>query len=168
LLGGCAAKKPPEPPESREGEVTGRVIGDETAEAYPVAQTGETYYGPFPFEENAPPQYPADQLARNLPLLIVRARIIVDENGSVTHCLPLADAADSTPEFFAAVQSAMLAWKFVPLIKTEAGPGSTLITFHNSTMRFDGKAQALAYHQDYEFTFTQRDGKGTVSSSQSR
>ena len=161
---GCATERTADPPVSREGEVRGRVIASESAEAYPQPQAGESYFGPFEFDDNASPQYPADMLTRNLPPTVVRVRLVVDEGGSVTRCQP-SGADTDVPEFFAAVQATVLQWRFDPLVKMEGGPGRTTITYHGVTRHFGGKAYALPFSQDYEFTFTQRDGKGTVSAS---
>jgi len=40
----------------------------------------------------------------------------------------------------------------------------TEIVFNGFVSRYDGKATALPFHQDYDFTFTQKDGKGSVTS----
>ena len=162
VVTGCATKKAAEPVVQREGEVKGRAITSENAEAYPQPQAGESYFGPFEFDDNASPQYPADMLARNLPPSVVRVRLVVNEGGSVTRCLP-ADTANAAPEFFTAVQTAVLTWRFDPLVKMEGGAGRTTITYHGVTRHFGGKAYALPFSQDYEFTFSQRDGKGSVS-----
>ena len=159
---GCAAKKAIEPSAPREGEVKGRIVTAESAEAYPQPERGESYFGPFEFDDNAPPQYPAALLARQLPPSTVRVRLVVDEGGRVTRCLP-SGAATDFPEFFTAVQTAVLTWRFDPLVKMEGGSGRTTISYHGVSRHFQGKAYALPFSQDYEFTFTQRDGKGTVS-----
>jgi TonB family protein len=167
-LAGCATKKAAEPSSSRQGEVEARLIEPETDNIYAEAKPGEMYRGPFAYDENASPQYPASLLANNLPPEIVRVRVIVDEGGNVTQCLPLAGPTNGTPEFFAAVRAAVLTWRFDPLIKMEGGSGRTTIAYHDRRQFFEGKAIALPFHLDYEFTFSQVDGKGVVSGAKSQ
>jgi len=165
MIAGCAAKQAAEPPDPRLGEVKARVLAADDGNTYSQPQPGEGYFGPFEFDDNVTPLYPAALLAQNLPPSTVRVRVIVDENGSVTACQPLTETSGSPPEFYAATRDAVLRWRFDPLVKMEGGAGRTTITYHGMNRHFGGKATALPFHQDYEFTFSQRDGKGTVSSS---
>ena len=68
------------------------------------------------------------------------------------------------PAFFAAVQAALGKWTFMPLIRQKpARDKTTTLAYHGVTHQFSGEATALPFHQDSEFTFTQRDGIGFVS-----
>jgi len=111
------------------------------------------------------PVYPPDLLSANLPPMTVRVRIIVDEHGSVVDSMALAVPPDY-PQFFAAVQGAVHGWKFWPLVKWQAVAGTrTDIEFNGWVRTYEGTATALPFHQDYDITFTQKDGKGVVTPS---
>jgi TonB family protein len=111
-----------------------------------------------------PPEYPGGLLAQRLPPTRVKVRLIVDEGGSVQHATLLDDGHQNDPAFFAAVQSAVNAWAFTPLIRRKpVRDVTTTLTYHGLTRQFAGVATALPFHQDYEFTFTQRDGIGFVT-----
>jgi len=163
LLAGCATEKPVELPDPRLGDVAIRQLQPASSDQYAAAAPGEQYDYPFPFHENAPPAYPDALLAKQLPPVSVKVRLIVDESGSVTEAAPLDSAASEDPEFFGAIQTAVRDWKFTPLVRITAAPERTVIVFPGGRATYSGKATALPFHQDYEFTFTQRDGKGFVS-----
>jgi hypothetical protein len=53
-------------------------------------------------------------------------------------------------------------------IKTDLikrGPVKTSILAHGLETTYEGTARALPFHEDYEFMFSQHDGKGTASMS---
>ena len=130
--------------------------------SYPMA-SNEHWVAPTPFGENEAPAYPPELLAANLPPVKVRVRVVVDEHGVVSSSSAIAAPPDY-PQFFAAVQAVVGAWKYWPLVKVVPAPGvRTEIVFSDSVSTYDGQATALPFHQDYEFTFTQRDGQGTVT-----
>ena len=163
LIAGCAAKKPVELPDPRLGDVAVKQLQAASSDQYAAAAADETYDYPFPFHENAPPTYPDALLAKQLPPVSVRVRLIVDESGSVTESAPLDSATPADPAFFGAIQTAVRDWQFTPLVRITAGTGKTVIIFPGGRATYTGKATALPFHQDYEFTFTQRDGQGFVS-----
>jgi hypothetical protein len=165
LMAGCVTGNSTKRRGLHEGDVMVRVIEGQTANTYPAAKTGEGYSGAFPYEDNASPVYPPDQLAKNLPPFVLRVRLLVDESGNVSECLDLGAAAESRPEFFAAVRGAVLTWRFAPLVKMYGGTGMTHIDDHGTARNFVGRAEALPFHQDYEFEFSQRNGEGIVSGS---
>ena len=108
--------------------------------------------------------YPPELLAANLPPIKVRVRVIVDEHGVVTDSTAL-DAPPDYPQFFAAVQAVAGAWKYWPFVKVIPSMTATRteIVFHGFVSTYWGTATALPFHQDYDFTFTQKDGKGVVT-----
>jgi hypothetical protein len=95
--------------------------------------------------------------------MTVRVRVVVDEHGVVTDSTAL-EAPTDYPQFFAAVQAVVGAWKYWPLVKVVPAAGvSTDIVFNGYLSRYEGTATALPFHQDYDVTFTQKDGKGVVT-----
>jgi hypothetical protein len=57
----------------------------------------------------------------------------------------------------------------MPLIRRRPAAGkTTTLAYHGSTRQYAGVATALPFHQDYEFTFTQRDGIGFVATQSSK
>jgi hypothetical protein len=91
-------------------------------------------------------------------------RVVVDEHGVVTDSTAL-DAPADYPQFFAAVQAVVGAWRYWPLVKVLPSPGTrSEIVFSGYVSTYDGQATALPFHQDYDFTFSQKDGQGTVTS----
>ena len=148
----------------RAGDVAMSVVKQPVEESY--ANAGDAQWDlPFPFEENETPVYPQELLSANLPPMTVRVRIIVDEHGSVVDSMALAVPPDY-PQFFAVVQGAVHEWKFWPLVKWWGVAGTrTEIEFNGFVRTYEGSATALPFHQDYDITFTQKDGKGVVTSS---
>jgi TonB family protein len=165
LLAGCATKKAVEPVDPRRGDVAVHTIDSPPADTYAEPEKGEAYDSPRPFDQNAAPRYPAELLAQRLPPVSVKVRLIVDESGKVTDVLALDSDATMNPAFFASTEAAVRSWQFSPLVRFGKGGGSTTIEFSGLKETYEGQAQALPFHQDYEFTFRQRDGKGFVSTS---
>jgi hypothetical protein len=163
LVAGCAAKKPVEVPDPRLGDVAVKQLQAASSDRYAEPAPGEEYDYPVQFGDNAPPAYPDTLLAKQLPPVSVKVRVIVDETGIVVESAPLDSAVSPDPEFFGAVQMAVREWRFTPLVRIEPGTGKSEIIFQGVKSFYTGKAVALPFHQDYEFTFTQRDGKGFVS-----
>jgi hypothetical protein len=123
------------------------------------------WVSPQAFYENEAPHYPPELLAANLPPAKVRVRVVVNEEGLVTESTALEAPADY-PQFFAAVQAVVGGWQYWPLVKVLPTHDDTRteIQFNGFVATYDGKATALPFHQDYEFTFTQKDGQGVVTS----
>jgi TonB family protein len=125
--------------------------------------SNEHWVAPTPFGENEAPAYPPELLAANLPPVKVRVRIVVDEHGVVSSSSAIAAPPDY-PQFFAAVQAAIHDWKFWPLVKWQPVAGTrTVIEFNGWARTYEGTATALPFHQDYDVTFTQKDGKGVIT-----
>jgi hypothetical protein len=164
ILAGCAAKKPVEFVEpDRLGDVGVLALEAAAADTYAV-ETNEHYDPPTPWDDNLPPAYPESLLARRLPPVRVTVRMIVDEGGRVQGTTLLDEAGENDPAFFQSVQAALGRWTFLPLIRrTPAADRTTTLEYHGISHQFAGIATALPFHQDYEFTFTQRDGIGSVT-----
>lgn len=164
VLVACATQQALKVVVPRAGDVAMSVVNPPGDQSY--ANAGDAQWDlPVPFEENETPVYPLELLSANLPPTTVRVRIIVDEQGSVVDSMALAVPPDY-PQFFAAAQDAVLDWKFWPLVKWQAVAGTrTDIEFNGWARTYEGTATALPFHQDYDITFTQKDGKGVVISS---
>jgi hypothetical protein len=162
LVSACAAKKPLELADPFFGDVAVTKLPP-TEETYQAAAPDEAYDYPRQFGDNAPPAYPDELLAQRMPPQRVPVRVIVDAAGIVTSISPLDAGAPLDPAFLTAIRTAVSAWKFTPLVHIKNGPGRTDITFQDVVSTYTGLATALPFHQDYEFWFTQRDGKGFVS-----
>lgn len=164
VLVACATQQALKVVVPRAGDVAMSVVKPLAEQSY--ANTLDAQWElPLPFEENETPIYPPELLSANLPPMTVRVRIIVDEHGSVVDSMALAVPPDY-PQFFATVQAAVHDWKFWPLVKWQAVAGiRTDIEFNGWVRTYEGTATALPFHQDYDITFTQKDGKGVVTSS---
>jgi hypothetical protein len=163
LLVACAAQQAlQELPRSGNVAMTEVIAADE--QSYAMASS-EQWVAPTPFYENEAPVYPPELLAANLAPTKVRVRVVVDEHGVVTDSTAR-DTPPDYPQFFAAVQAVVGAWKYWPLVKVIPSTDGTRteIEFHGFVSRYEGKATALPFHQDYDFTFTQKDGQGIVTS----
>jgi hypothetical protein len=163
VLVACATQQAMKVVVPRAGDVAMSVVKSPGEQSY--ASAGDAQWDlPYPFEENETPVYPDELLAANLQPMTVRVRVIADEHGSVVDSLALMVPADY-PQFFAAVQAAVHEWKFWPLVKWQAVAGTrTDIEFNGWVRSYEGTATALPFHQDYDITFTQKDGKGVVTS----
>ena len=158
---GCAAKKPAQPAVPPVGSVAFTKIEAPSEEGYKVA-SGEHYAPPQAFHENAFPTYPAELLEKRLPPVSVKVRLVIDAGGRVVQVEPLDSADPGDPAFFAAVEAVTREWRYMPLVRVVEGEGRTDVVFHGLIATYDGKATALPFREDYEFTFTQRDGRGFV------
>jgi len=147
----------------RSGDVAMTEVHASDEQSYAMASS-EQWVAPTPFYENEAPIYPPEVLAANLPPIQVRVRVVVDEHGVVADSTAL-DAPPDYPQFFAAVQAVVGAWKYWPLVKViPSNDGTrTEIVFNGFVSTYEGTATALPFHQDYDFTFTQKDGKGVVT-----
>ena len=148
------------------GEVTGTAIEPNASERYEINASDPAYYEqPTDYPDNPSPAYPSPLLAQRLPPATVRVRVVVNESGRVTQVQQLdADGADlHSDEFIASVQSTVAGWKYLPLVKVTPGEEHTTLYYEsNSFSTYSGKAVALPFHKDYEFTFRQVDGRGSV------
>jgi hypothetical protein len=162
LLVACAAQQALKVELPRSGDVAMRAVDATESQSYSMAGDAR-WVAPTPFGENEAPVYPSDLLAANLPPITVRVRVIVDEHGVVTSSSAV-DAPPDYPQFFAAVQAVVGSWKYWPLVKVLPAPGvRTEVFFDGYVSTYDGNATALPFHQDYDFTFTQKDGRGVVT-----
>jgi outer membrane biosynthesis protein TonB len=166
LLVACATQQALEQADlPRSGNVAMTEVNAADEQSYAMDADAQ-WVAPQAFYENEAPVYPPELLAANLPSVKVRVRVIVDERGVVADSTAIEAPADY-PQFFSAVQAVVGGWKYWPLVKvipTHDGT-RTEIVFNGFVSTYEGKATALPFHQDYEFTFTQRDGQGVVTSS---
>jgi len=148
----------------RAGDVAMTQVRPADEQSYPVTAPNEQWDMPYPFTENLTPVYPPELLAWHLSPMTVRVRVIVDEHGNVIDSTAL-EAPPDYPQFFAAVQAVVRDWKFWPLVRWLPVEGArTDIEFNGWIRSYAGPATALPFHQDYDITFTQKDGKGVVTS----
>lgn len=162
ILTGCVAHLAIERADSpRTGSVAMQAVTTGDAQSYAVA-TNETWFAPEPMGELVAPVYPEELLAQELPATTVRVRLVVDENGIVADSTGL-ESPSNYPQFFAAVQAAVRQWTFSPLVRSVPGEDTTL-RFNGWSATYSGQATAMPFHQDYDIVFTQKDGKGAVTS----
>lgn len=146
----------------RAGDVAMTAVETPGEQSY-AAPADSQWDMPYPFLENATPVYPPELLASNLGPMTLRVRLIVDEHGNVVDSTALAAPPDY-PQFYAAVQAAVHDWKFWPLVEWQPVEGTrTDIEFNGWVRTYEGTATTLPFHQDYDITFAQRDGKGVVT-----
>jgi outer membrane biosynthesis protein TonB len=163
VIAACATQQAIERADSpRTGSVAMHAVSAEASQAYSV-DTNETWFEPAPMAEPVAPVYPEELLAHLLPAITVRVRLIVDENGIVNDATPLGPSPEY-PQFFAAVQAAVRQWTYSPLVRSVPAGEDTVLHFNGWSATYSGKATAMPFHQDYDFVFTQKDGKGVVSS----
>lgn len=163
ILAACAAHQAIETADSpRTGRVAMQAVAADDTKSYAIA-TSETWFEPAPMEEHVAPVYPEELLAQDLPAITVRVRLVVDENGLVTDSTAL-EAPATYPQFFAAVQAAVRQWTYSPLVRSVPGVKETLLYFNGWSATYAGNATAMPFHQDYDIVFTQKDGKGVVTS----
>src|SRR5262245_45476522 len=122
VLVACATQQALKPVVPRAGDVAMSAVETSGEQSY-VAASDSQWDLPYPFEENAAPVYPPGLLASNLAPMTVRVRLIVDEHGNVVDSTALAVPTDY-PQFFAAVQAAVIDWKFWPLVKWKPVEGT--------------------------------------------
>jgi hypothetical protein len=139
-----------------------QAVPADDSQSYAV-DTNETWFEPSPMGEHAAPVYPEELLAQQLPAITVRVRLIVDENGIVNDSMAL-ESPPNYPQFFAAVQAAVRQWTYSPLVRSVPGAEDTTLHFNGWSATYSGKAIAMPFHQDYDIVFTQKDGKGVVTS----
>ena len=156
-LSGCAGVPPSTPAPAPRTDVRYRAVDNKDAKHYTLAPS-ETAVSPTVGRDNKPPVYPPALVARHLPPVDVRAKLIVDRKGTVTD-VRFADAgqADAVRQAFEqAVRAATLQWTFLPMLiqHWEATPdgGEKVV-----------KSEPMPFSQDYVFNFALIDGKPVVS-----
>ncbi|MDO5610719.1 MAG: hypothetical protein Q4G62_08140 [Pseudomonadota bacterium] len=83
-------------------------------------------------------------MARQLPPVTVRVRMVVDVTGGVVSVTPL-NADEVEPEFISATVDALKGWHFAPLTRTR-----------------NGIAEPLPYSEVESFVFRQVNGRAVV------
>lgn len=149
------------------GDVSGELVEAEAQERYTL-EPGVTYDQPAAFPDNPKPVYPASLLPKALAPVVVTVKIVVSGEGSVSEVVPvdLAAGADGAL-FFESVRTALLQWKFFPLVKVVKGGPKTVVAVGDVSTTYDGKASRLPFSQAYKFTFSQVSGVPSVGESSS-
>ncbi|WP_257386142.1 energy transducer TonB [Tahibacter caeni] len=166
---GCApspSRKPAQPPAA---SVSRGVVSDEILEAGAkeryAAEAGVSYDPPVALPDNPEPVYPPALLDRTLPPQSVTVALHVDADGRVVDVTPQATADPVPAPFLASVRSAVLQWKFFPLVRVRAGTGPGTVTIGDVTTTYPGQATRLPFSQTYRFVFSRVGGSPQVSAS---
>jgi hypothetical protein len=138
-----------------------REIDTPGAARYEMA-ANKKYIPPAFMSEPADPVYPPELLPQRLPPRAIAARVVVDESGSVTAVTPIEPLANEADErFFAAIVAACESWRYAPYTEVADTPIET--PNDDGTVTTEYPSRALPFHLDYAFTFSQQDGRATVS-----
>lgn len=158
VLTGCASVPPPTPAPAPGTDVRYHAVDNKDSKHY-VLTPSETAVSPSVGGDNHPPVYPPALVARRLPPVNVRAKLIVDDKGTVTD-VRFADAnqADADRRIFEqAVRTATLQWTFVPMLiqhwKEMPDGGQKVV-----------QSDPMPFSQDYVFNFALVNGKPVVES----
>ncbi len=128
--------------------------------------TNIEYIQALAYPENVPPAYPAELLARRLLPITITVRLVVGADGVVAGVESLgATTTSERDHLFEAVREACLLWKFSPLIRLDLDAGPTVVTGDSGTTTYKGRPIALPFHLDYEFNFSQHDGRPQIETS---
>ena len=165
LLAACKTQ-PALEPQTRTGLVGATIVEAEDTRHYEIKANSHYDY-PVQAPSNAMPACPQDMLAARLPPVRIKVRVIVSEAGFVSQCAPIDPSDAVNPRFLANIQDAVRGWRYMPLVLIEDAPVQTSSIAHGPKTTYQGTATSLPFHEDYEFTFSQRDGKGPASMSQS-
>jgi len=161
LLAACATAPHTQlPTPSATGEASWREVSTPGMVRYPLA-LGEMSSGATPVQRVAP-IYPTDQLTTCPPPQEVQALLIVDKAGKVSDVRGIVvddwSATPSWQQFFAAVRTAALQWRFAPLQiehwAADADGNSHVVD-----------SETKPFSLGYVFRFECHDGKSAVSSS---
>lgn len=157
LLSACATHSTPRPDAASSGSVEAKEIPAANDERYHQG-SGVTYALPLPASENPMPDYPTSLLAAKLAPRTFAARLIFNEQGEVMEVRPLReDASEESAVFLTSVREACRHWYYTALVErrhvTADGP--------------EGRKESIIetptpFHLDFEFTFSQSDGRGLV------
>ena len=160
FLAACAASPPPRadaPPPAKDGAVSVDLIPASASGQYKL-KTSEHAFGAQPIER-PPPAYPAALIAAGLPLVVVRVKAIVGENGTVTDVRSLDATTDPRhAAFVAACRDAVTRWTYSPMVVVEE--------FDDGKGNISQVRTPRAFSQDYAFRFELVEGKPKVSAGQ--
>lgn len=147
---------------ANQGAVHGELVEAKAQDRYALEQ-GVSYEQPAAFPDNPKPVYPPSLLPKALPPVTVSVQILVSAEGTVSEVRP-AEPATGVDEalFFDSVRTALLQWKFFPLVKVMEGGPSTVLTVGDVSTTYDGQASRLPFSQTYRFVFSQVAGVPSV------
>lgn len=143
------------------GAVSGEVVDAAGQDRY-AAEPGVSYDQPVALPDNPVPAYPPALLSQALPPQAVTVILRVDADGRVMDVLPREAADAAQAPFQASVRSAVLQWKFFPLVRVRPGGMSTVVTVGETSTTYPGQATRLPFSQTYRFVFSQVGGKPRV------
>ena len=143
------------------GAVSGEVVDADAQDRY-AAEPGVSYDQPVALPDNPEPVYPPALLSQALPPQAVTVTLRVDADGRVTDVLPREAADAAQASFQASVRSAVLQWKFFPLVRVRPGGTPTVVTVGETSTTYPGQATRLPFSQTYRFVFSQAGGKPQV------
>jgi hypothetical protein len=179
LMHGCAPPRPDAraPAAWRTGVVDAGEITDELHQDDRLALAdNELFFPPLDDESNAVPAYPRALLGKDVAPRTLCMKVAIDERGKVIGASPVTqapecpDARRIEPEFVGETERAVLAWRFLPAfrcvssIKDEEHMFDECADEHRNDDRVRTIRQAVSLI--YRFSFTQKDGRGTVSVAQ--
>ncbi len=154
VLAGCASTPVPVRV-AHHGQVNYQVVEDENASRYKLGGM-QTVGLPVTGPENMAPVYPPELVPLALDPVTVLSKVIVNDKGNVTDVrFPIGSPDTTLARFQSAVRQAVLAWTFQPMrIRqwVENPDGSQEVVGEKT----------VPYSQDYQFTFSVRDGKPVV------
>lgn len=160
-LAGCATVPIPPPP--NEGSTSYRLVDDGHMAHYTLAM-GDVAVGGKPLSRVLP-VYPTGLLAACMPVVVVRAQVIVGRDGKASEVRPYPaaekTAAPAPPAFLDAVRMAVMQWRFEPL---QINHWAADANGNTHEVDSDTKPFSLVY----AFRFVCHAGKATVSSAPAR
>lgn len=147
---------------ANQGAVRGELIEAKAQDRYALEQ-GVSYEQPAAFPDNPKPIYPPSLLPKALPPVTVSVQIIVNAEGAVSEVRSVERATGADDAlFFNSVRTALLQWKFFPLVKVVEGGPDTVITVGDVSTTYQGQASRLPFSQTYRFVFSQVAGVPSV------
>lgn len=165
LLSACAAPSPrlTSAPETH----VGFTLADAAIQANSRLQLAEneSFQPPLPRDDNAPPRYPVELLARDLPPQSVCLRLAIDEQGRVSNAVLVDQGHDCSgtlsidPAFHVTAIDATSRWLFEPAFRCVFPEGKT----PESACGFNGSQEIpQPISLVFRFVFEQRGGQGRV------
>ena len=165
LLPACSAPSP-RPAAPPEGQV-GYTLANSAIQAGARLQLAdnESFQPPLPKTDNAPPRYPVELLAQDLPSQAICLRLAIDEKGHVVNAVPVDQGSDCSgavsvdPAFHAAAITATSRWQFDPAFRCVFPEGQT----PDSACGFNGSQEIpQSISLVFRFVFEQVSGQGQV------
>jgi hypothetical protein len=155
-LAGCRADvrgHAPKDSSGAAGAVSYAIVPAAASAAYTLKRS-EHAFGAQPVVRD-PPVYPPSLVARQLPPVIVHAKVVVDEQGHVVDVRDMdSDSSSDHSAFFDACREAVGHWQFTPMTVVEE--------FDDGKGNISQSRKNAAFSLDYAFRFELVAGKPTV------